>query len=78
MTILRFDETRSFDNNLEAFLNYMAVEDPELGAILRAHVSKLLEATDEGRRRAARSAFNSGVRDALDMLASAILEVSKK
>jgi len=66
MTGFSFDNTSSFEANLDAFLQYMKQEDTELGAILADEASRLNGAVDEGRRKAARTDFNSAVRTGLD------------
>lgn len=72
--VFRFDDSKDFGANLEGFLNHMEGQDAEMGAILRAHVNSLLDATDDAERRGARALFNLGVVPALDNL----LELSLK
>lgn len=74
MTTFRFNDTKGFDANIEAFLDHMDVDDPEMADILRAHVSKLKGATDDTRRRAARIDFNASVSTDLDALLTAATE----
>lgn len=77
MTVFRFDESKGFDDNLEAFLDHMASKDPDMAAIFRVHVAKLKGLSDDARRRAARSEFNVRVKSSLDeLLASSEKEVS--
>lgn len=77
MTAFRFDESKGFDQNLEAFLDHMASKDPQMEAIFRAHVAKLKGVIDDARRRAVRSEFNVSVKSSLDeLLASSEKEVS--
>jgi uncharacterized SAM-dependent methyltransferase len=66
MPDLQFNETDSFDDNIEAFLTHMEAKDAELGAILRTHVERLEGAYDDRTRRDARTAFNEGVLTSLD------------
>jgi hypothetical protein len=65
---LRFEDTDDFKTNLERFLTYMESEDPEMGAILRAHAGSLLDAKDDAARRGARALFNFSVTSELDGL----------
>jgi hypothetical protein len=41
MPALRFDDSKSFDENLEAFLTYMDELDSELGVVLRLHIDQI-------------------------------------
>lgn len=66
MPELEFDNTKSFDENLELFLSHMEVEDPEMGAILRSHIAGLKNVSDDTARRRARTDFNSKIVSALD------------
>jgi|GEM_PF-5120403 len=68
MSTFKFDETEDFDANVQALLDYLAGEDPEMKAILSAHITKLKGATDDTRRGEARSAFNDAVISDLDDL----------
>ena len=68
MTELKFDDTKSFDDNLEAFLQHMEADDPEMGKILRDNTKHLRDAYDESARRRARTDFNTSV----------IIELGKK
>ena len=68
MTIFHFDETKSFDANLQVFLEHMEAVDPEMGRILTAYATKLKGATDDGKRRTARTDFNKSVTLSLDEL----------
>ena len=63
-----FDSTKSFDDNLEAFLAHMEAEDTEMGKILRDNISKLKLANDDASRKRARADFNKSVTAALDDL----------
>ena len=64
----RFDEEDEFKANLERFLAHLEAEDPEMGAILRAHSASLLSAQDDASRKAARDSFNRSVKADLDGL----------
>ena len=66
MPSFQFDDKKSFDENLDRFLEHMEIEDPDLGAILRLHVDKLKVATDDASRRRARTQFNDSIVAALD------------
>ncbi len=70
MPELNFDESKSFDANLEDFITSMEGEDAELGAILREHISELKGATYEKARRDARTSFNDKVIKSLDQLST--------
>ena len=63
-----FDDTKSFDDNLNLFLDEMDKDDPEMSAILRANLSTISNAHDDQSRRAARIRFNGAVKVALDAL----------
>lgn len=58
MTELKFDDTKSFEANLEAFLVHMEADDPEMGKILRANIDALKDTSDDTSRRRARTEFN--------------------
>lgn len=67
---LRFEEDDDLNTNLERFLSHMESEDPEMGAILRAHAATLLTAQDDTSRKTARTAFNARVIVDLEALLS--------
>lgn len=62
----QFDDTEDFTANLKSFLDYMEQQDPEMGAILRKHVSDLTTVMDDSQRRGARLLFNIGVNASID------------
>ena len=66
MPDLKFDNTKSFDENLELFISRMENEDPEMGSILRSNIGELKVASDDTGRRGARTNFNSKIVTALD------------
>jgi len=68
MTELNFDDTKSFENNLEAFLVHMEAEDAEMGKILRQNVDSLKNGIDDSSRRKARSIFNPKILTELNEL----------
>jgi hypothetical protein len=68
MPDMQFDDTKSFDHNLELFLTHMDAVDADLGTILRTHVDKLKGALDDSTRRDARTLFNEGIVASLDEL----------
>jgi uncharacterized SAM-dependent methyltransferase len=68
MPALRFDDSKSFDENLEAFLTYMDELDSELGVVLRVHIDQLRDAYDERSRKDSRTRFNDGVLASLNEL----------
>jgi hypothetical protein len=69
-----FDDTKDFASNLESVLTHMEDEDPEMGAILRAHIACLQDAADDAERRGARALFNLGVVADLDKLLAQTLK----
>lgn len=56
-----FDETRSFEDNIELYLTYMESEDAELGSLLRGNFAYLKGNMDDSARRNARSDFSKNV-----------------
>ena len=69
MSDFRFDSTRSFDENCEAFLAALDAVDAEMAAILRANEDALGAIVREGERDPkARAEFNDAVMAALDAL----------
>lgn len=66
MSELQFDNTKSFDDNLETFLTHMEVEDAEMGAILRTNIDTLKGVSDDSARRRARTEFNANIVSSLD------------
>lgn len=66
MPELKFDDTKSFDENLELFLAHMEAEDSEMGAVLRSNIDTLKGVPDDSARRRARADFNSKIVSALD------------
>ncbi len=74
MPTLHFDDTKSFDENMEAFLAHMDNIDSELGTVLRAHIDQLRDVYDERSRKDARTGFNDGVLVALDEILTNTLE----
>jgi hypothetical protein len=68
MSVLVFDESKGFEENLENFLKHMEKADAEFGNILRKHISELKNATYERARKDARIAFNAKVIEDLNEL----------
>lgn len=66
MPELKFDDTKSFDENLELFLSHMEAEDSEMGTILRSNIDALKGVSDDTTRRRARADFNSKIVSALE------------
>ena len=64
-----FDDTKSFDDNLDDFLAYIKESDPEMGQILNDNISALKDVSDDASRRRARAEFNLNVVKALGGLA---------
>lgn len=66
-----FAAEASREENVEAFLSHLDTIDPEMAALLRAHIGKLLPLPDDGaRKNRARSSFNSAILAALEVLES--------
>ena len=69
MANLRFDESKSFADNCEAFLKALESDAPEMAAILRDNWDALVAIVREGERDlSARERFNAKVASALDAL----------
>ena len=65
-----FDDSKSFSENCQAFLETVKSDDPEMAAILRDNWDALGAVVREGERDLkARGEFNSDVAAALDSLA---------
>ena len=69
MPNLAFDLDKSFDENLQAFRDYLTVLDPVLAGILFKHLAKLHPA-DEANERSSRTAFNRAVLADLEALSA--------
>lgn len=66
-----FDGTKSFDENFDAFLDFLKNVDEDMAGILRANVPTLAMIVRDGERDAnARAAFNAAIANALDALAA--------
>ena len=69
MADVRFDESKSFEENCEAFLEALESDSPEMAAILRDNWDALVAVVHEGNRDlGARGEFNAKVAIALDAL----------
>lgn len=67
MPELKFDDTKSFNENLELFLSHMEAADSEMGAIMRSNITTLKGVSDDATtRRKARAEFNTKIVTALD------------
>lgn len=67
--VFRFDESKSFRENCEAFFGAVQADDPEMATILRGNWNALAAIVHEGQRDSkARSDFNANVASALDAL----------
>lgn len=66
MPLFQFDESASFEVNLEAFIDAMADDDSEMAEVFRSHATKLIGASDDNQRRAARTSFNQAIKASLD------------
>ena len=70
MPDFRFDDSKSFAENCEAFLEAIKADDPKMAAILRDNWDALVTVVQEGKRDSkARSEFNASVVATLDALA---------
>lgn len=71
MPDFRFDDSKSFEENCEAFLEAIKADDPEMAAILRDNWNALVSIVREGERDSkARGKFNTNVAAALDVIAN--------
>jgi hypothetical protein len=71
MTEFRFEDTKLFADNFEAFLLEVDRGDAEMGKILRDNAALLSSIMTEGERESKkRVAFNASVLKALDALAT--------
>jgi hypothetical protein len=71
MSGFSFDETKTFSENFEAFLNEVERGDAEMGKILRDNAALLSSIIVEGERDTKkRAAFNASVLRALDSIAA--------
>ena len=69
MADFRFDESKSFAENCEAFLEVLKSDDPEMAAIMRDNWDDLVAVVHEGERDSkTRREFNANVASALDAL----------
>lgn len=68
MPEIQFDDSRSFDENVEAFLQTMESSNAEFGKILRDNIDCLRGAFDDSTRRVARNEFNNNIVASLDEL----------
>ena len=67
MAGFRFDEGNTFEQNCDAFLEAIQVDDPEMAAILRDNWAALVAVVRAGERDPkARGEFNAKVVTALD------------
>lgn len=69
MADFRFDESKSFAENCEAFLEVLKSDDPEMAAILRDNWDALVAVVHEGERDLkTRRELNTNIASALDAL----------
>lgn len=67
--VFRFDDSKSFEENCEAFLGAIDADDPEMATILRGNWDALVAIVREGERDSkVRGEFNAKVSSALDTL----------
>jgi hypothetical protein len=69
-----FDEKKSAQENISAFLSYVESFEPVFGALLRKHMNKMLPLPESGIRSSARASFNSEIKKLLDQ---AVVESAK-
>ena len=73
MPDFRFDDSKSFEENCEAFLEAIKADDPEMAAILRDNWNALVSIVRGGERDSnARGEFNTNVAAALDAIANTV------
>lgn len=69
MADFRFDDTKSFGENCEAFLTTLYAVDAEMASVLRDNWDALVAVVRESERDSkARSEFNTAIATALDAL----------
>lgn len=67
--VFRFDDRKNFEENCEAFLEAVNVDDPEMATILRGNWDALVAIVHEGQRDSkARGDFNTKVASSLEAL----------
>jgi hypothetical protein len=66
-----FDETKSAQENIDAFLTYIESTNKVLGLLLRKHLDKMLPLPDPNKRSAARASFNAEIKKMLDVVLTA-------
>lgn len=73
--VFRFDDSKSFQENGDAFLDAVDADDPEMSIILRENWDALVAVVCEGERNSrARGEFNAKVTLALDALVAKAAE----
>ena len=65
MSSFEFDPDKSAEENIDAFLLHVEGQSPELGKLLKANIGGMIPLPDGQKRAAARTAFNSAVKQAL-------------
>jgi hypothetical protein len=69
MANFEFDDSKSFEDNLDAFITEMEDVDSKMAAILKANITKLFAMTVNGPPdRKARAAFNEAVLAELEQI----------
>jgi len=66
-----FDERKSAQENIEAFLAHIESTNKGLGRLLRKNLDKMLPLQDPNKRGAARSSFNAEIKKKLDAVLTA-------
>ncbi len=61
-----FDEKKTAQENIEAFLSHIESANPALGPFLRKHLDKMVPLPDATKRSAARASFNGEIKKVLD------------
>jgi len=66
MASFEFDPQESAERNIEKFLYHLEQQNAEMAKLLRSNIGKMIPLPDGQKRTAARSAFNSAIKTALD------------
>jgi hypothetical protein len=66
-----FDEKKTAQENIEAFLAHAELTNKAFGQLLRKHLPKIFPLPDSSKRGAARVAFNAEIKKLLDAVLAA-------
>jgi hypothetical protein len=61
-----FDENKTAQENIEAFVVHIESTDKLFGGLLRKHLDKMVPLPDQAKRSAARASFNLVIKQTLD------------